>query len=125
MGILSSILSDNSGVLEHEKIVTDYEKIIASGEEVLVGFKLSPDVFIFTNRRLIIVEKREVGGKGTEYLSISYRSISRFSVEAPSSFDSDAELKIWISSEIKPSIAKKFSKSVNVYEVQKILSQFL
>lgn len=34
----------------------------------------------------------------------------------------DAELKIWISSELQPGIRKQFNKSVNVYEVQKVLA---
>jgi len=34
----------------------------------------------------------------------------------------DAELKIWISSESVPSIRKKFNKSVNVYDLQKVLA---
>ncbi|MBK6267437.1 PH domain-containing protein [Marivirga sp. S37H4] len=125
MGILSSLLSGNSGVLEYEKLINDYEPLIALGEEIVVGFKLSTDIFIFTDKRLILIEKHEHAGKNVEYLSIFYKSISRFSVEAARAFDSDSELKIWIQGEIKPSIVKKFSKAVNVYEVQKILAQYV
>jgi hypothetical protein len=52
-----------------------------------------------------------------------YKSITRFSIETAGTFDLDAELKIWISSEVNPSIIKQFNKSVNVYEVQKVLAQ--
>jgi hypothetical protein len=31
-------------------------------------------------------------------------------------------LKIWVSSELQPSIQKQFNKSVNVYDVQKVLA---
>lgn len=58
-----------------------------------------------------------------EYLSINYKSISRFSIETSGTFDLDAELKIWISSESHPSISRRFDKSVNVYEVQRILAK--
>jgi hypothetical protein len=34
----------------------------------------------------------------------------------------EAELKIWISGEAQPSVTKQFNKSVNVYEVQKVLA---
>jgi hypothetical protein len=37
----------------------------------------------------------------------------------------DAELKIWVSSEQDPSIRKQFSKSVNVYEVQRLLAYYV
>jgi hypothetical protein len=55
-------------------------------------------------------------------MSVSYKSISRFSVENSGTFDLDAELKIWISGEALPSIRKKFNKSVNVFDVQNVLA---
>lgn len=55
-------------------------------------------------------------------MSVAYKNISRFSVETAATFDLDAELEIWISSEGHPSITKKFNKSVNVYDVQNVLA---
>jgi hypothetical protein len=91
-------------------------------EEIELGFKLLRDTFIFTSKRLIIVDIQGLTGSKTEYVSVAYKSISRFSVETAGTFDLDAELKIWISSEPLPSIRKKFNKSVNVFEVQKVLA---
>jgi hypothetical protein len=34
----------------------------------------------------------------------------------------DAELKIWVSSEVNPSIVKKFNSAVNIYDVQRVLA---
>jgi hypothetical protein len=39
-------------------------------------------------------------GSKTEY--ISYKSISRFSIETAGTFDLDAELKIWVSVNYNP-----------------------
>ena len=122
MGILSSILG-NAGAVEKEKLEKDYGQLLTENEEIEIGFKLIRDTFIFTSKRLILVEKQGVTGKKTEYLSVTYKSISRFSIETAGTFDLDAELKIWISSEEKPTITKKFDKSVNVYDVQKILAK--
>jgi hypothetical protein len=69
-----------------------------------------------------LVDIQGITGSKTEYKSITYKSISRFSVETAGTFDLEAELKIWISSEQMPSITKKFNKSVNVYDVQKVLA---
>ena len=74
------------------------------------------------NKRLIIVDVQGVTGRKREYKSINYKSISRFSVETAGTFDLEAELKIWVSSETEPSIKKQFNKSVNVYDVQKVLA---
>ncbi|MNE32265.1 hypothetical protein D3C80_1258680 [compost metagenome] len=95
---------------------------MTANEEIEMGFKLIRDTFIFTNKRLILVDVQGITGSKTEYKSIGYKSITRFSVETAGTFDLDAELKIWISSEQHPSIVKQFNKSVNVYEVQKILA---
>ena len=95
---------------------------MTDSEEIELGFKLLRDTFIFTNKRMILVDIQGITGSKTEYKSITYKSISRFSIETAGTFDLDAELKIWISSEVNPSIRKQFNKSVNVYDVQKILA---
>lgn len=123
MGIFSSLLG-NAGSLDPETLQKDYAKLLIPSENIEAGFKLIRDTFIFTNKRLILVDVQGITGKKVEYFSVSYRSISRFSLETAGSFDLDAELKIWISGEQQPSICKKFNKSVDVYEVQKILAQF-
>jgi len=122
MGIFSSLLG-NAGVVDQAKLQDDYGKLLADGEAIEIGFKLIRDTFIFTNKRLIIIDVQGLTGKKTEYMSISYKSISRFSIETAGTFDLDAELKIWVSSETLPSITKKFNKSVNIYDVQKVLAQ--
>ncbi len=123
MSIFSSLLG-NAGSLDPEKLQKDYSKLLIPSEKIEAGFKLIRDTFIFTNKRLILVDVQGITGKKVEYFSVSYRSISRFSLETAGSFDLDAELKIWISGEQQPSICKKFNKSVDIYEVQKILAQF-
>lgn len=121
MGLFSAILG-NAGTVSQEELQKDYGKLLISSEEIELGFKLIRDVFIFTNKRLILIDKQGVTGSKTEYKSITYKSISRFSIETAGTFDLDAELKIWVSSEQTPSIRKQFNKSVNVYDVHNVLA---
>jgi hypothetical protein len=121
MGLFSALMG-NAGIVREEELLHDYGKLLAEGEELELGFKLLRDTFIFTTKRLILINKQGITGSKTEYLSINYRHISRFSIETAGTFDLEAELKIWISSEELPSIIKKFNKSVDVYEVQKVLA---
>lgn len=121
MGIFSALLG-NAGAVDQEKLIKDYQKLLIDGEQIELGFKLIRDTFIFTNKRLILVEKQGITGSKIEYKSIIYKSISRFSVETAGTFDLEAELKIWVSSETNPSIIKQFNKSVNVYDVQNVLA---
>ena len=121
MGIFSAFLG-NAGAVSQEDLKKDYGKLLINGEEIELGFKLIRDVFIFTTKRLILIDKQGLTGSKIEYKSISYKSISRFSIETAGTFDLDAELKIWISSEQVPSIKKQFNKSVNVYDVHNVLA---
>jgi len=121
MGLFSALIG-NAGVVTQEELIREYGKLLTEGEELELGFKLLRDTFIFNTKRLILIDKQGFTGSKTEYLSINYRHISRFSIETAGTFDLEAELKIWISSEAVPSITKKFNKSVNVYDVQKVLA---
>ncbi|WP_298248119.1 PH domain-containing protein [uncultured Christiangramia sp.] len=123
MGLLSSLLG-NAGAIENSVIQEKYGKLLIDSEEVIAGFKIIRDTFIFTNKRLIIVDVQGLTGSKIEYFSVLYKSITRFSVETAGSFDLDAELKIWISAEQSPSISKKFNKKVDIYEVQKLLAEY-
>lgn len=121
MGIFSALLG-NAGAVDQESLIKEYGKLLIEGESIELGFKLIRDTFIFTSKRLILVEKQGITGSKIEYKSIIYKSISRFSIETAGTFDLDAELKIWVSSELNPSIVKQFNKSVNVYDVQNVLA---
>jgi len=123
MGIFTGV-AKNDGSSEAKKLHANYGQLLADGEIIEVGFTVSRDTFLFTNKRLILVEVQGVSGRQIEYFSIPYSKINKFSVQTGSSFDLDAELKLWIGTDTIP-IEKKFNKDVNVYEVQKVLVSHL
>jgi len=120
MGLLNALLG-NSSEVPADQLQAEYAALLLPGEKVSKGFVLVRDLFIFTEKRLILVDKQGLTGKKIEYQSVPYRSVVRFSIETAGSFDLDAELKIWISGTPEP-IAKQFTKQVNVYEVQSLLA---
>ena len=121
MGLFSALLG-NAGAVNQEELNKKFGQLLTEGEEIELGFKLIRDTFIFTNRRLILIDIQGITGSKTEYKTVTYKSITRFSIETAGTFDLDAELKIWVSGEAQPSIKKQFNKSVNVYDVQKVLA---
>lgn len=123
MGILSNILG-NAGVVDTEKLTGEFGALLIENESIEVGFNIFRDKFIFTNKRLIIVDVQGITGNKIEYLTVPYSKITKYSIETSGSFDLDAELKIWIGSESEP-IQKKFNKKVNIYDLQKVLSSHL
>ncbi len=123
MGLFNAILG-NASEVNTENIAKEFESILVDGERIEKGYKVLKDMFIFTNKRLILVEKQLVGSK-VNYLTIPFSSIKKFSKESAGILDMDAELKIWINGEDTP-IAKQFGKgSNNINEVYQILSQHL
>ncbi|MBP1637672.1 MAG: helicase [Bacteroidetes bacterium] len=124
MGLFSALIG-NAGSIDPAKLTKDYAYLLTENEIVELGFKLIRDTFIFTNKRMIMINVQGITGSKQEYFTIPYRSISRFSIESAGPFDLDAELKIWISSEQNPSVTRNFNKSVNVYDVQKVLAHYV
>lgn len=122
MGIFDKLLG-NAGVVASTDLAQEYGPLLCDGEQIEVGFTVIRDTFIFTNKRLILIDKQGLTGKKVEYLSIAYRAISRFSLETAGHLDTDADLKIWISGNAAPIVEKKLSRQVNVYDLQKVLAQ--
>jgi hypothetical protein len=124
MKLFSGLLG-NASAISPEALQKELTLLLIEGETVEIGFRIIRDTIIFTNKRLILADKQGLTGSKIEYLSVAYKSITRFSVETAGTFDMEAELKIWISGEQQPSISKKFDRSVNVYDVQKVLAHYV
>ena len=123
MGLFNSLLG-NASEVDIGEINNEYVKIMGENERIERAYKLVRDMYIFTNKRLILVDKQGITGKKCEYHSIPYKSISHFSIETAGNFDLDAELKIYISGNPVP-IEKKFNKSLNIYALQAILATYV
>ena len=121
MGLLSGLMG-NASQKNVDKVERDLEDILVPGEQVTLAFSLIRDLIVFTEFRLILVDKQGVTGKKTSYKSLPYRSISRFSVETSGHFDLDAELIIWVSSAVEPSEVLQFKSDNSVIEIQQALA---
>lgn len=122
MGLFSGLMG-NASKANVDKVTKDLAPVLFEGEQVDLAFVLVRDLIVFTEKRLILVDKQGVTGKKTEYRSIPYKSISRFSVETSGHFDLDAELKIWISSGIEPAESLQFKNDSSVLDIQKALAE--
>lgn len=123
MGLFDSIMG-NASEVKVEDIQKEFAMVIGDGERIEKAYKLVRDLFIFTNKRLILVDKQGMTGRKVEYHSYPYKSISHFSIETAGHFDLDAELKFWISGNTTP-VEKKFNKSLNIYELQRVLAEYI
>ena len=123
MGFLDSLMG-NASKIDNDKIQSEFSKVLAPGEVVEHAYQLFRDYVVFTNRRLVLVDKQGLTGSKIEYHSVPYKSITHFSVETAGTFDMDAELKIWISGSSVP-LQKQFNKQLSIYEVQAVLAAYV
>ncbi|NGN68388.1 PH domain-containing protein [Streptomyces sp. A7024] len=117
-------LFGNAHAIDPATAQQDYARLLGHGEQVHAAYLLIRDTMLFTDRRLVLIDKQGLTGKKVEYHSVPYKSITHFAVETAGHFDLDAELKIWLSGTHEP-LQKTFTKGVDIYEVQAILTQFV
>lgn len=115
----------NAGEINADRIQKDYADVLIPEEKVHAAFQVIRDTFIFTDKRLLLVDKQGITGQKVEYMSIPYKSIRYFSVETAGRFDRDAELKIWITSRSEPTVTRELKKGVDVISLQKTLMYFV
>ena len=120
MSLLDGIMG-NASEVSLDNLQKEYAAILIEGETLQKAFKVLRDMLVFTNKRLIFVDKQGVTGSKAEYLSIPYKSITRFSKESGGMLDLDAELKIWVTGQVEP-IRKEFRKDNNINLVYQLLS---
>lgn len=123
MGLLSGIMG-NASEISIGKLQDEFSPILIEGEVLERAFRVIRDMYIFTNKRLIFVDKQGLTGSKVEYQSIPYKSITRFSKESSGLLDLDAELKIWLSGMHEP-IRKEFRKDNSINEVYQLLSRYI
>jgi Bacterial PH domain len=123
MAVLDALLG-NASEIDTGELEAEFSKVLAAGERIEKAYKLIRDLFIFTDKRLILVDKQGLTGSKIEYHSLPYRAITHFSIETGGHFDLDAELKIWVSGSSTP-FEKKFNKRLSIYEVQAVLASYV
>jgi len=121
MGLIDSLLG-NAGEKPVATIAEEFAPLLAAGETVQRAFGLIRDLMVFTDRRLILVNKQGMTGKRVEYLSIPYRSIVMFSLETEGHFDLEAELKIWLSGQASP-ISRTVGRGEGATDIIALLAQ--
>ncbi|QTH71470.1 PH domain-containing protein [Pseudoalteromonas xiamenensis] len=121
MGLLSGLMGNASEVDENElgKLLSN---TLIPDENIEKAYRVIRDMFVFTNKRLILIDKQGMTGSKIEMLTIPYSKITKFSKESAGHFDLDAELKIWVGSESEP-LSREFKAGDNINDVYRILSQ--
>lgn len=123
MGLFSSLMG-NASEIDANELQKDFTHVLFEGEQIQSAFKIFRDKWVFTNKRLIMVDVQGMTGSKKEYHSVPYKSITHFLVETAGTFDADCEIQIWISGAATP-FKKELKKGIDVISLQKTLAGFI
>jgi len=123
MSLLRAVLGDAKEI-DATALEKEFAALLIEGEDIHHAYKLYRELIVFTNHRLILVDKQGITGKKKEYLSIPYKSIDYFSKETAGRFDLDAEIKFWVKGRNSP-IKLEFRKDKSVHELFRLLSHYV
>lgn len=123
MGILNNIFGNATSV-DINKLQEEFSSILFEGETIECAYEIFRDKWVFTSKRLIMLNVQGVTGSKREYHSIPYKSIKHFSIETGGTFDGDCEMKIWLSGSSEP-YKKEFKKSVDIRGIQRMLAKYI
>ncbi len=108
----------------NEAAQREFANILTEGETIQLVYELIRDKIIFTDLRLIFIDKQGITGRKTETFSVPYQSVTAFAVETAGTLDLDSELKLWLSGRSEP-IHRDLARSVDVFEIQANLARYI
>jgi hypothetical protein len=113
----------NSTEISHEIAEKELGGILTQGEIIENSYRLIRDIIVFTNKRLILLDKMGITGTKINITTIPYKSIISFSVTTAGTLDLDSELNIHIKDN-GASVFKKFQAGELIYRIQAALVQY-
>jgi hypothetical protein len=122
MGLLDGLLG-NASKVDISLVTKELSPILSQSETVVEAYKMVRDLFVFTDKRIIFIDKQGVTGRKVDYLSVPYRAITQVKVETAGHFDMDCDLKIWVSGQSEPIETKL--KAGLAQDVQKTLANMM
>lgn len=98
---------------------------LADGEHIEYAARTARDLLIFTDRRVVVTDTQGLFSTKTEYLSLPYGSISRWSAEGKGkgAILDGADLKLWVSSQVEPIVDVELAKDESAQGVLELLAQ--
>ena len=101
MGSLVSGLAGNLSEMNKDSVRADYGKYLLENEEIVQAFTLIRDVVIFTNVRMIIIDKQGATGKKMSISSVFLMNIVDCSMETAGMGADDSEINITFLTNVK------------------------
>ena len=121
MGLFDQLMG-NSSEQNPEDVQAEFDEYLLDDEIVEKSYILLRDLFVFTNKRILVIDKQGFSGKKIEFITIPYKNIRAFSVENAGTFDVEAELKLYVAGMPAP-LLKTFDKNTDIKGLQQTISK--
>ncbi len=125
MSSFMSWITDNSSAIDPAVVDSQLHNdppILLDEEKVSRAFRQGRDMYVYTDRRVILVDVQGLRGKKVEYKSTPWEWVKGFEFETAGNFDRDAELYLHVDipshGDVKQSI---LVKSYDIYEMHKVV----
>ncbi|MGI6456577.1 MAG: PH domain-containing protein [bacterium] len=120
MGLFDMLLG-NASEIDTQRLEEEFSTILVDGERIEHASRLVRDLIVFTDKRIVLVDKQGLTGKKRTWLSIPYKMITKFSKESAGTFDMDSEIKIWLRGEAEP-LNVEFGRNKAIDDIYRVLS---
>jgi len=112
---------------EEISITEEMTKMLTAAETPIFAAKTIRDYAIFTDKRILIVDKQGIIGKKVEYFTIPYKSIVAYAIETAGTFDLDSEIKLHLSGglNIELEFLKKKGNESLLFKAYETISKFI
>lgn len=117
-------LMGNASAVNIADLTNEFRSILIDGEIIETAFAVFRDKWVFTNKRLILLDIQGLTGSKREYLTIPYHSVDRFSIETVGTLDDDCEMKLWIKGMVEP-LKKEFKRNTDIKGLQRALASHI
>ena len=114
-------LMGNASAVNLADLSNEFSTILIDGEIIESAFAVFRDKWVFTNKRLILLDVQGMTGSKREYLTIPYSSVVRFSIETAGTLDDDCEMKLWVKDMQEP-LVKEFKRNTDIKGLQRALA---
>lgn len=112
-----------SNMLDLDTIAVDIQHLLAKGEQVNQAYQVIQTIFIFTNKRLILMEQQGREQQRTMTTSIPYRSVVYVAMESAGALSMDSHIDIHLVS--GEPISQEFKGDSDIYLVYKTLADYI
>lgn len=103
-----------------EVVIGSVTPLLIDNENIQIVCKAVRDFVVFTDRRIIAVDRQGFTGERTDFTTIPYNKMQVFSVVTAGTFDTDGVLEVWMATIGK--IRFEFSGHADVAMISRLIA---